>query len=111
MYHFHTSDQRKASAHISHIALAQNVDEICALYQCIYLINSRHCTPNRSAHYIQKSLNFFDVILLSLFSYIGNQTSCDCGNECAKQPVIVGFNFNTSTVVFFFFTFVNVELM
>ena len=31
MYHFHTSDQRKASAHISHIALAQNVNEIYAL--------------------------------------------------------------------------------
>ena len=27
-YHFHTSDQRKASAYVSHIALTQNVNEI-----------------------------------------------------------------------------------
>ena len=92
----HTSDQRKASAYISHIALTQNVNEIYALpnsayislntalmhtaavsislqaryislSQCTYLINSRHCTPNRSAHYIQKSLDFFDVILYLSF--------------------------------------------
>ena len=31
-----------------------------------------------SAHYLQKSSDFFDVIL---FSYIGNQASCDCGIE------------------------------
>ena len=31
VYHFHTSDQRKASAYISHIALTQNVNEIYAL--------------------------------------------------------------------------------
>ena len=31
MYHFHTSDQRKASAYISHIALTQNVNEIYTL--------------------------------------------------------------------------------
>ena len=43
-----------------------------------YLVNSRHCTPNRSAHYIQKSSDFFGVIL---FSYIENQASCDCGIE------------------------------
>ena len=31
MYHFYTSDQRKASAYISHIAPTQNVNEIYAL--------------------------------------------------------------------------------
>ena len=31
MYHFHTSDQRKSSAYISHITLTQNVNEIYAL--------------------------------------------------------------------------------
>jgi len=30
-YHFHTSNQRKASAYISHIALTQKVNEICTL--------------------------------------------------------------------------------
>ena len=38
-------------------------------HQCIYLVNLRHCTPNRSAHYIQKSSDFFDVLLLSSFLY------------------------------------------
>ena len=90
MYHFHTSDQRKASAYISHIAMTQSVNEIYTLlpvrisrsvsvcislhsalmrythcHQCIYFDNLRHCIPNRYAHYIQKSSDFFDVILLS----------------------------------------------
>ena len=34
-----------------------------SLSQYVYLVNSRYCTPNRSAHYIQKSLDFFGVIL------------------------------------------------
>ena len=32
MYHFHTSDQRKASAHISHIALTQNVNALLPVH-------------------------------------------------------------------------------
>ena len=42
IYHFHTLDQRKASAYISHIAL---VHEIYALYQCVYLIKPVRYTP------------------------------------------------------------------
>ena len=38
MYHFHTSDQRKTSAYISHITLTQNVNEIYSLRQCLYLV-------------------------------------------------------------------------
>ena len=40
MYHFHISDQRKASVRISHIALSQNVNEIYALLQWVYLIKA-----------------------------------------------------------------------
>ena len=58
---------------ILHIALTQKVNEGNAyislstvlmryLHQCVYLINLRYCTPNRSAHYLQES-DFFDVIL------------------------------------------------
>ena len=101
IYHFNTSDQRKASAYISHIAVAQNVNEIYALSQCVYLINSRHCTPDRNAHYIQKSLDFFDVILYFSFLTYGIKQAVIVGLNFAKQTVIVGFNFNTSTVVCF----------
>ena len=42
MYHFHTSDQRKASAYISHIALTQNVNEIICTATSVY-ISLRQC--------------------------------------------------------------------
>ena len=74
-----------------------------SLIQYVYLINLRHCTPNRSAHYIQKSLDFFDVILY-LFSYIqGSKQAVIVRLNFAKQAMIVGFNFNISTVVVFFY--------
>ena len=41
MYHFHTSDQRKACAYISNIALTQKVKRYTHCYQCVYLI--KHC--------------------------------------------------------------------
>ena len=78
-------------------------------YQCVYLINLRRCTPNRSVHYIQKSSDFFDVILLFSSLIYGIKQAVIVGLNSAKQPVIVGFSFNTSTVVFFF-TFVNVAI-
>jgi len=40
--HFHTSDQRKASAHI---ALTQKLTRYLHCYQCIYLVNLRYGTP------------------------------------------------------------------
>ena len=50
MYHFHTSDQRKVSAYISHIALTQNVNEIYALR--VYLVT--HCLNEIYALHISR---------------------------------------------------------
>ena len=51
--------------------------------------------------YIQKSLDFFDVILYLSSHYIGKQQAVVVGVNFSKQAVIVGFNFNASTVVCF----------
>ena len=49
-----------------------------------YFDTLSHCIPNRFA---------------CIFSYIRNQVSCVVELNFAKQDVIVGWNFNTSTVV------------
>jgi len=79
MRHFHTSDQRKVSANIWHIVLAQE-------YQCVYLVkayislfddtqwvypvNLRHCTHLIGDQKSVKSADFFDTVILSLSSII-----------------------------------------
>ena len=68
-------------------------------HQCIYLVNLIHCIPNRYAHYIQKSSDFCVVLLLSSSLII--KQAVIVGLNSAKQPVIVGFNFSTLTVVCF----------
>ena len=43
VYHFHISNQRKASAYISHIALTQNVNKIYDLIKAVHI--SRYTLP------------------------------------------------------------------
>jgi len=46
--------------------------------QCVYLVNLRHCTRLKGVQKSVKSADFFDTVILSLFSYIGQQVSYNC---------------------------------
>ena len=70
MYHFHTSDQRKISAHIS---LAQNVNEIYALVQCVF--NSYTMAPGVYVSKIPSSRGISDIYHLGRTHLIGERTN------------------------------------
>ena len=91
MYHFHTKENQCIYIYITyyaieiysvHISRKSNVYiSLTGSTQYLYLIDSRHVnTPNKCPG-ICKISRFFDVITVSLFSYIGHQVSCDCEIE------------------------------
>jgi len=83
MYHFHTSDQRESQCiYITYSTGSGMVtrythcfNEIYTLVpndtQCVHLVNLRHCTHLIGVQKSVKSADFFDTVILSLFSYIG----------------------------------------
>jgi len=57
-----------------------------------YLVNLRHCTHLIGVQKSVKSADFFDIVILSIFSYVEQQESYNCGIE-----------FNSSKADWFYF--------